>query len=210
MTRFESSMSNCRQNATSCPPFSIRQTASCSSSIREQKIVRASRAFERILGYSQQRGERADTLFILSSRPDRGTDLAEAENYWLAKDGSSRLIAWSKTRLTADHVVLTGNDITERKRVEQQREQFIRAEAARSAAEAAERRSTFLAEASSMLAATLDYEKTLINISRLAIPTFADWCFVYLALEGTEISSALIAHVDPEKEQLAQAGRNPP
>ena len=112
--------------------------------------------------------------------------------------------------MTADHVILTGNDITERKRAEQQREQFIRAEAARSEAEAAERRSAFLAEASTMLAATLDYEKTLINISRLAIPTFADWCFVYLALEGTEISSALIAHVDPEKEQLAQAGRNPP
>jgi signal transduction histidine kinase len=43
----------------------------------------------------------------------------------------------------------------------------------------------------------------LINISRLAIPTFADWCFVYLALQGHEISSALIAHVDPEKEYLA-------
>src|SRR5213082_3825549 len=55
-----------------------------------------------------------------------------------------------------------------------------------------------------MLAATLDYERTLINISRLAIPTFADWCFVYLALDSLEISSALIAHVDPEKEYLAQ------
>ena len=169
----------------------------------EQKIVRASRAFERILGYSSyETNGRTLSSFFVSAGP--WTDLAEAENYWLAKDGSSRLIAWSKTRLTADHVVLTGNDLTERKRVEQQREQFIRAEAARSAAEAAERRSTFLAEASSMLAATLDYEKTLINISRLAIPTFADWCFVYLALEGREISSALIAHVDPEKEQLAQ------
>ncbi len=169
----------------------------------EQKIVRASRAFERILGYSSyETNGRTLSSFFVSAGP--WTDLAEAENYWLAKDGSSRLIAWSKTRLTADHVVLTANDLTERKRVEQQREQFIRAEAARSAAEAAERRSTFLAEASSMLAATLDYEKTLINISRLAIPTFADWCFVYLALEGTEISSALIAHVDPEKEQLAQ------
>jgi len=53
-----------------------------------------------------------------------------------------------------------------------------------------------------MLATTLDYERTLINISRLAIPTFADWCFVYLAL-GNQISSGLIAHVDPQKEQLA-------
>ena len=55
-----------------------------------------------------------------------------------------------------------------------------------------------------MLASTLDYEKTLINISRLAIPTFADWCFVYLVLPGNEISSALIAHADEEKEHLAR------
>jgi len=130
--------------------------------------------------------------------------MEEAENYWIAKDGSSRLIAWSKTELTERQFILTGNDVTERKRAEQQREQFIRAEAAREEAESAERRAAFLAEAGTMLSATLDYERTLVNISRLAIPTFADWCFVYLALEGHEISSALIAHVDPEKEYLAQ------
>src|SRR5439155_26620477 len=116
----------------------------------------------------------------------------------------SRLIAWSKNSLGSDHVILTGNDITERQRAEQQREQFIRAEAARAEAEASERRAAFLAEASTMLAGTLDYEKTLINISRLAIPTFADWSFVYLALNNQEISSALIAHVNPEKELLAR------
>jgi PAS domain S-box-containing protein len=168
-----------------------------------QKIVRASRAFERILGYpSIDAVGRTVTSFFVSAGPWQ--DMPEAENYWLAKDGSSRLIAWSKTVLTADHSILTGNDITERKRAEQQREQFIRVEAARGEAETAERRSAFLAEASNMLSATLDYERTLINISRLAIPTFADWCFVYLALDGQEISSALIAHVDPQKEFLAQ------
>jgi PAS domain S-box-containing protein len=174
----------------------------------DEKIVRASRAFERILGYSLQevRG-RALSSFFVSSGP--WADLEQAENYWSAKDGSSRLIAWSKTSLGENngsgiHWVITGNDITERKRAEEQRMQFIRGEAARLEAEAAERRSTFLAEAGTMLASTLDYEKTLINISRLAIPAFADWCFVYLALEGKEISSALIAHSDPEKEFLAQ------
>jgi PAS domain S-box-containing protein len=169
----------------------------------QHKIVRASRAFERTLGYANHevRGRPLSSFFV-SAGP--WSDLPEAENYWIARDGLPRLIAWSKTRLNDDHLVLTGNDITERKRVEQQREQFIRAEAARSAAEASERRSAFLAEAGSMLAATLDYERTLINISRLAIPTFADWCFVYMALEGREICSALIAHVDPEKEYLAQ------
>jgi len=174
----------------------------------DENIVRASRAFERILGYSLQEIKgRPLSSFFISSGP--WGDLDQAENYWSAKDGGSRLIAWSKTSLgerngSGIHSIITGNDITERKRAEEQRMQFIRAEAARLEAEVAERRSTFLAEASTMLASTLDYEKTLINISRLAIPTFADWCFVYLALEGKEISSALIAHSDPEKEFLAQ------
>jgi PAS domain S-box-containing protein len=174
----------------------------------DQKIVRASRAFERILGYALEEVQgRPLSSFFVSSGP--WADLDQAENYWCAKDGNSRLIAWSKTPLgsrngSGEQWVITGNDITERKRAEEQRMQFIRGEVARQEAEAAERRSTFLAEASTMLASTLDYEKTLINISRLAIPTFADWCFVYLALEGKEISSALIAHSDPEKEFLAQ------
>jgi len=169
----------------------------------QEKIVRASRAFERTLGYSQEeiQGQTLASFFV-SDAPWQ--DLPEAENYWQAKDGSTRLIAWTRMALSPRHTILTGNDITERKRAEQQREQFIRAEAARAEAEASERRAAFLAEAGTMLAGTLDYERTLINISRLAIPTFADWCFVYLALDSREITSALIAHVDPEKEQMAQ------
>jgi len=172
----------------------------------EKKVVRASRAFERVLGYSldEVRG-RTLASFFFSAGP--WADMPHAENYWTAKDGTNRLIAWSTTPLMtgpADHIILTAIDMTERKRAEEEREQFIRGEAARVEAEASERRAAFLAEASTMLASTIDYEKTLINISRLAIPTFADWCFVYLSLEGEEISSALIAHSDPEKEYLAQ------
>ncbi len=169
----------------------------------QQKIIRASRAFERILGYSQEEvAGRPLSAFFVSSGP--WNDLAQAENYWTAKDGTSRLIAWSKTMLGSDHLILTGNDITERRRVEEQREKFIRADAARAEAEAAEKRAAFLAEASTLLSATLDYERTLITISRLAIPTFADWSFVYLRLQDEGISSALIAHADPQKEHLAQ------
>jgi len=173
----------------------------------EQKIIQASRAFERILGYSlaEVQGRTLDSFFG-SAGPSQ--DLSQAENCWMSKDGTPRLIAWSRTVLNGkdggpNHFVITGNDITERKRAEEQREQLIRGEAARLEAEAAERRSAFLAEASTMLASTLDYEKTLVNISRLAIPTFAEWCFVYLA-QGNEISSALIAHADVEKEHVAR------
>jgi PAS domain S-box-containing protein len=169
----------------------------------EERIVRASRAFERILGYAKDEiNGRPIWSFFVSTGPWR--ELQQAENYWVARDGSYRLIAWSTTRLDAQHVILTGNDITERHRAEEQREQFIRAEAARIEAEAAQKRAAFLAEAGTMLSSTLDYERTLINISRLAIPTFADWCFVYLRPDHQEIGSALIAHAEPEKEYLAQ------
>src|SRR5437016_9604823 len=50
----------------------------------EQKIIRASRAFERILGYSQDEVKgRALASFFVSVGP--WTDLPHAENYWAAK-----------------------------------------------------------------------------------------------------------------------------
>jgi PAS domain S-box-containing protein len=166
-------------------------------------ILRASRAFERILGYSYDEVKgRAVASFFAS--PDPWHDFSGGENQWITKDGTSRLIAWSRTALGADLAILTGIDLTERKRSEEERERFIRAEAAREEAEASERRSAFLAEATTMLSATLDYEKTLANISRLAIPVFADWCFVYPAINEQGISFGMIAHNDPAKERLAR------
>jgi len=152
-----------------------------------QKIVRASRAFERTLGYTQHEVHAKDLDSFFAS-PGPGE---EAENYWRTKDGRRRLIAWSKTTLGNDHFILTGNDITERKRAEEQREQIIRAEVGRAEAEASERRSAFLAEASTILVATLDHERTLPNICTLAVPAFADWCFLYLAPAGDVFSSGL-------------------
>ncbi len=66
----------------------------------------------------------------------------------------------------------------------------------------AEEASSFLAEASRVLAGSLDYEKTLAAIARLAVPEVADWCAVDLALpEG--LQRVAIAHVDPSKLELA-------
>ena len=60
----------------------------------------------------------------------------------------------------------------------------------------------FLAESSKQFAQSLDYEATLKNIARLAVPTIADWCVVDLVEDGT-VRRVSVAHVDPEKEQLA-------
>jgi GAF domain-containing protein len=52
------------------------------------------------------------------------------------------------------------------------------AEAARVEAQAAEKRARFLAEASAVLGASLDYEQTLRRVAELAVTSIADWCTV--------------------------------
>ena len=61
----------------------------------------------------------------------------------------------------------------------------------------------FLAEASRVLADSLDYEATLSAIARLAVPDVADWCGVDLAGDGDEIQRVAVEHVDPAKVALA-------
>jgi|GEM_PF-3760834 len=61
---------------------------------------------------------------------------------------------------------------------------LIKEQSARREAEVAQRQMRFLAEASATLAASLDYETTLIHVADLAVPTIADWCTVYLFTEN--------------------------
>jgi signal transduction histidine kinase/CheY-like chemotaxis protein len=80
---------------------------------------------------------------------------------------------------------------------------FERERAAREAAEAAEARSAFLAEASRQLGASLDTEAALRTIARLAVPAVADWCAVHVVAEDGAIVPLATAHADPAREALA-------
>ncbi|HEX6099552.1 MAG TPA: GAF domain-containing protein [Thermoanaerobaculia bacterium] len=61
-----------------------------------------------------------------------------------------------------------------------------------------------LAEASDLLASSLDYETTLKTIAQLAVGAFADWCAVDIVDEdGVGYHRLAVAHVDPAKVQLA-------
>ncbi len=77
------------------------------------------------------------------------------------------------------------------------------AEEARAAAEQARQRATFLARMSQELARSLDYETTLQNVARLAVPEIADWCVVDIADDDGSIRRVAVAHVDPAKQELA-------
>jgi PAS domain S-box-containing protein len=66
-----------------------------------------------------------------------------------------------------------------------------------------EQRSAFLAQASAVLASSLDYEQTLRNVAQLAVPSTADWCAVDLADGEGGRKTVAVAHVDPERLSLA-------
>jgi PAS domain S-box-containing protein len=74
----------------------------------------------------------------------------------------------------------------------------------RQSAEEAAIRETFLAATSTILSESLDYEQTLANIAQAAVPYFADWCAVDLLDDEGVIQRLAVAHVDPEKVELAR------
>jgi signal transduction histidine kinase len=66
----------------------------------------------------------------------------------------------------------------------------------------------FLAEAGQALAASLDWEQTLVQVARLAVPALADWCIVdVLEEDGVTIKQVAVAAADPRKEDLLREMR---
>jgi GAF domain-containing protein len=80
---------------------------------------------------------------------------------------------------------------------------FIRHREAEAAIRASERRFAFLAEASALLAASLNYERTLTKVARLGVPNLADWCAVDVLEADGSIRRLAVGHTDPAKVELA-------
>src|SRR4051794_39685244 len=60
----------------------------------------------------------------------------------------------------------------------------------------------FLAQASAVLASSLDYERTLAEVAQLAVPEFADWCAVDVVQPDGSLRQITSGHPDPRIEQL--------
>jgi PAS domain S-box-containing protein len=51
---------------------------------------------------------------------------------------------------------------------------------------------------------SLDYAETLTAAARLAVPEYADWCFVELLMPDGRIDRVVIEHVDPSKREFIE------
>ena len=90
------------------------------------------------------------------------------------------------------------------KRQAEEREKLIREQAARAEAEARQERLAFLADASNVLASSLDYEETFRSLAALVVPRVADFCVVLSAEEDGTMRQVAVAHRDSAEEPALQ------
>ena len=187
----------------------------------DNPLIFVNPAFERTTGYARQEVEGLNCRFLQGPDTDPAAvqairdALAREEHRSITllnyrKDGST---FWNELSLSPvydgsgvlTHFVGIQSDVTSRVAVEHERERHLAAErAARSAAENAQRRLALLAEATSMLAATLDVDESLDRLTSLVVPLMADWCTVHLLNAEGRVQRVAARHRDPALEPLVR------
>jgi PAS domain S-box-containing protein len=104
--------------------------------------------------------------------------------------------AWSESgRRYEDTDLALAEEVARRAALAIDNARLYRSEqATRTAAEEAQRRMTFVAEASATLSSSLDYAETLGSLARLAVPRLADWCLVYGVRSDGSIERLAVEH----------------
>jgi PAS domain S-box-containing protein len=131
---------------------------------------------------------------------------AQQERWWRRKDGGLILVDEMLSPLDSDGFVVIAKDLTERSSSAERHaasemreaEGLSRERALRAELQAAERRASFLAEASSILVATsLDFDSTVKALARLAVSRLADWCVIHSISDNDALRISHVAHHDP-------------
>ena len=163
-----------------------------------QRIIFFNRGAEECFGWTADEvmGQRLEMLIPHAKRPNHERQVAEfgrspvqarrmgdrGQITGLRKNGE---VFPAEASIT--HVLSNGRpvytavlrDVSARVRAERERAELLRrAEEARAAAEAAQRRAAHLAEASEIFSSTLDFDATLENLAHFLVPWFADGCIL--------------------------------
>jgi PAS domain S-box-containing protein len=166
-------------------------------------ILYANRAELALLGYSSEEyvGRHiaefhADSEVIqdILGRLCGGQSLTNYEARLRSKDGSIKHVLINSNVFFRDgkfvHTRCFTRDVTDRKRTEES----LR----------------FVAQASTILASSLDYDRTLTSVVKLAVPTFADWAVCDMLSVDGRLERLAVAHADEAKSERASVAYHPP
>ncbi len=82
--------------------------------------------------------------------------------------------------------------------------QLLQEQAARKQAEAERERVAFLAEASNILSASLDYEQTFASLAKLFVPRLAEFCIIDRVDDEGAFHHVSVAHRTPERQEILE------
>ena len=187
--------------------------------VPDDPIVYVNPAFERISGYAVDEVLGHNCRFLQGEDRDQPAlgelrvALREEREFRVVlknyrKDGTP---FWNELYVSPVHdeegrltnFVGVQNDITQRRRTEEERDLLlVKEQLARAEAVEARRRLALLAAAGPALSASLDYEDTLEGITRLLVPDLADWCLLDIVQDDGSVNQLAAAHSEGEKEDL--------
>jgi PAS domain S-box-containing protein len=183
------------------------------------KILDANDSFLEMVGHTRAELEAGEVNWTRMTAPEslaaderaleeiRATGVTRPyEKEYVLPGGERRsvLIGGSLLPGSEGRAVMFALDVTSGKRIEAERVELLRREReARAVAEAAQRRSAYLAHASEALAQSLDYRSTMQAVARLAVPDISDWCLIDVIPEGV-FRRVAVSYSNPARGGLAR------
>ncbi len=167
-----------------------------------QRINFVSDHVEQMLGYTVDEWLRTPNFWLtIVHEEDRARAAAEARAIYESREGGASQFRWVRRDGRAVHVEAQSRVILD-----------VRGEPAGmrgvtmdiSERKAGEERLRFLAEASRVLGASLDYETTLEGLAQLAVSELADYCLIDLVDDDGSVRRVAATHRDPTLTPLAE------
>lgn len=186
---------------------------------KDLKFIRFNKAGEDLLGFPRSvligkndydffPKEQAD-FFIAKDRNvleekivlDINAEVIQTKNY------GTRILHTKKIPLygpDGEPLYLLGvsEDITEKKKHEEEVMRMIKEEAALKERELITAKEIFLAKISTLLSASLDYQETLTLLADLSVTALGDWCTISIINDKGEFERATGAHIDKSQKAL--------
>lgn len=183
------------------------------------RLVRINKAGENIIGKSRDQvlgkdsyelfpnKEEADDITADDRKVAAGGLVDNPKAHITTGSGDVRLLHTKKLPLFASngelrYILGIAEDITERKRLEDEHIKLIQERASREEEAKSSDKIRILWEATALLSSSLDFKTTLKHIAHAVVPALADYCWVMIKTEDGLVKSLESASANPLKSEI--------